>query len=164
MTVKKTDVKKKQPKVDINAILEENKELKDKTLRITAEMQNFVRRSEAELTNYLKYDGEEFIKKLLPIVDDFERAIGMDDDNLDDEVSKFLSGFKMIYATLLNILTEYEIKEIECLGKEFNPDTMNAVMTDKIIEEESNIVLDVMQKGYLYKDKVIRPAMVKVNE
>ena len=143
---------------------QEISELKEKNLRLTAEMQNFMRRSKLQISNYLKYDGEEFIKKLIPIVDDFERAIKMDDDNLDDEVSKFLSGFKIIYANLLNILKEYEVKEIDCLGSEFDPNTMNAVMTESIVEQESNIVLDVMQKGYMYKDKVIRPTMVKVNE
>ena len=157
---------KKEPKVkvDVNKLIKENKELQEKTLRITAELQNFMRRSETEISNFLKYDGEDFIKKLLPIIDDFERAINMDDNNLDDEVSRFLSGFKMIYVSLLNILTEMEVKEIECLDKDFDVNTMNAVMTEHIIEEESNIVLDVMQKGYMYKDKVIRVAMVKVNE
>ena len=156
--------KVKEPKIDVKAIVKENEELKEKSLRLAAEMQNYMRRSEEEKAKFIKYDGEEFIKKLLPIVDDFERAINMDDDNLDDEVSRFLSGFKIVYANLLNILFEFEIKEIDALGKPFDPNSMNAVMTASIIEEESNIVLDVMQKGYMYKDKVIRPAMVKVND
>ena len=163
MTAKKEKVVKKE-KIDIESIINENVELKDKSLRMAAELQNFMHRSEVEKMNFIKYDGEEFIKRLLPVVDDFERAIKMDDDNLDDEVSKFLSGFKMVYANLLNILFDAEVKEIDCHGKQFDPNTMNAVMTESIIEEESNIVLDVMQKGYLYKDKVIRPAMVKVND
>ena len=152
------------PKIDVESIIVENTELKDKALRVTAEFQNYIRRSEDEVANFLKYDGEEFIKKLLPIVDDFERAIGMDDDNLDDEVSKFLSGFKLMYTSLLNILNEYEVREIECLGKPFDANTMDAIMRESTIEEEAGIVLDVMQKGYMYKDKVIRVAMVKVNE
>ena len=101
---------------------------------------------------------------MLPIIDNFERAIKEDDNNLNDELSKFLEGFKMIYSNLKNILSDYGVKEIDCLHQEFNPNTMDAVLTDKDENYESNIVLDVMQKGYIYNDKVIRPAMVKVNE
>ena len=161
------EVKPKQKKIKKNEVLkltQEKQELNDKYLRLAAEMQNIAKRNEAEKQNMLKYDGEEFIIKILDIVDDFERAIGMDDNNLDDEVSRFLEGFKLIYANLLNILKEYEVTEIDCLGKQFDPMTMNAVMTESVIEEEANIVLDVMQKGYMYKDRVIRVAMVKVNE
>ena len=116
--------KQKKPKIDIEAILKENEELKDKSLRVVAEMQNYIRRSEIERANFIKYDGEEFIKRLLPVIDDFERAINMDDDNLEDEVSNFLSGFKMIYASLLSILEEHEVKVIDCLGKEFDPNSI----------------------------------------
>lgn len=138
--------------------------LNDKYLRLIAEMQNMKRRNEEDLSKYLKYDGEELIVKILPIIDNFERAIKMDDNNLTDEVSKFLEGFKMIYAKLVNILKEHEVSEIDCLGKQFDPNTMEAMLTDKDDNNPSNTVLDVLQKGYIYKDKVIRPAMVKVNE
>ena len=87
----------------------------------------------------------------------------MDDANLEDEVSKFLSGFKMIYGNIINILEEFEIQEIECLGKVFDSKVMEAVLTDHEEGVDKDIVIDVLQKGYLYKDKVIRPAMVKVN-
>jgi len=163
-TVKPKVKQKSGKKNEVEKFIQENVELNDKYLRLVAEMQNIMKRNELEKQNILKYDGEEFIIRILDIVDDFERAITLDDNNLDDEVSKFLEGFKLIYANLLNILKEYEVTEIECLGKEFDPMTMNAVMTDSVIEEEPNIVLDVMQKGYMYKDKVIRVAMVKVNE
>ena len=167
MQNKEEKLKAKQKNIkknEVTKLIQDNVELNDKYIRLVAETQNIMKRNEVEKQNILKYDGEEIIIKLLDIVDDFERAIGLDDNNLDDELSKFLEGFKLIYANLLNILKEYEVTEIECLGKEFNPMTMNAVMTDSVIEEEANIVLDVMQKGYMYKDKVIRVAMVKVNE
>ena len=88
----------------------------------------------------------------------------MDDANLSDELSKFLSGFKMIYGNLVELLKKEDVKEIECLHKPFDDNMMHAVLTDNVEEYEDNIVIDVMQKGYMYKDKVIRPAMVKVNK
>lgn len=156
--------KVKKENKEIQKLKEENALLNDKVLRISAEMQNMKRRHDEELQSIYKYDGEDFIKKILPIIDNFERAIGMDDDNLDDEVSKFLKGFKMIYSDLYNILKDSGINEINSLDKEFDPMTMNAVFTEHVDGKEAGIVLDVMQKGYMYKDKVIRPEMVKVSE
>jgi len=139
--------------------------LKDeKILRITAEMQNIKRRSEEDRMKLLKYDGETVILKMITILDNFEHAIKMDDNDLTDELSKFLSGFKMIYDGLLEILHNKGITEIEVLDKTFDPTIMNAVLTETNKEKENNIVLDVLQKGYMYHDKLIRPAMVKVNE
>lgn len=164
--IKKDTSKKKdnKSKKEIEKLLKEKEELNEKVLRINAEMQNMKRRYDEEISNIYKYNGIDFIKKILPTIDNFERAIKEDDNNLTDELSKFLEGFKMIYGNLKSILNEYGVKEIECLHQEFNPNTMDAVLTDKDENYESNIVLDVMQKGYIYNDKVIRPAMVKVNE
>jgi molecular chaperone GrpE len=159
----KKNKKEKASDAEILKLKEENATLNDKVLRINAELQNIKRRNSEEISRLMKYDGETFIKKLLPVIDNFERAINMDDDNLEDEVSKFLSGFKMIYSNLKNILDEMEIKEIECIGKPFDSMNMEAVLTDHDETKEENIVLDCLQKGYTYKDKVIRPAMVKVN-
>ena len=86
------------------------------------------------------------------------------DRDLSDEVSKFLSGFKMIYTNLVSILEDFEVKEIDCKGLEFDPNKMEAVLTDSDKNLPSNVVIEVLQKGYTYKDKVIRVAMVKVNE
>lgn len=138
--------------------------LNDKILRLTAEMQNMKRRNEEEISKLCKYDGEGIIKGLLPIIDNFERAIKLDDRDLTDELSKFLSGFKMIYTNLLNLLNNLEVKEIECKGLEFDPNKMEAVLTEKDENLPSNVVLEVLQKGYTYKDKILRVAMVKVNE
>ena len=160
----KKNKKEKASDAEILKLKEENATLNDKVLRINAELQNIKRRNSEEISRLMKYDGETFIKKLLPVIDNFERAINMDDDNLEDEISKFLSGFKMIYSNLKNILDEMEIKEIECLGQNFDPANMEAVLTEHDETKDKNIVLDCLQKGYTYKDKVIRPAMVKVND
>jgi len=155
------EIKKEKPKEKNN---EEITLLNEKLLRITAEMQNMRRRFDEERQNLCKYDGEAVIKKLLPIVDNFERAIKLDDNELNDELSKFLSGFKMIYANLINLLEELDVHEVVAQDQDFDPKLMEAVLTDKDELYPPNTVLEVLQKGYIYKDKLIRPAMVKVNE
>ena len=112
----------------------------------------------------MKYCNEDILKSLLPIIDNFERGLMMDDNDLSDEVSKFLSGFKMIYTDIIGIMNKNEVKEIEAEGIEFDPKVHQAVLMDHDEEKPHGVVLEVLQKGYMYKDKVIRPAMVKVNE
>lgn len=143
---------------------EELQKEKEKNMRIQAEMINYKKRKEEETSNLLKYANEDLVSELLPIIDNFERAIKMDNDDLSDEVSKFLEGFKMIYGNLINILNKLDVKEIEASGIEFDPNYHQAVLTEKDESKPSGVVLEVLQKGYMYKDKVIRPAMVKVNE
>ena len=163
---KKAASKAKKPKdnKEVLKLKEANALLNEKLIRLNADLANMKRRNEEEIAKAYKYDGEELIKKLLPIVDNFERAILLDDANLTDELSKFLSGFKMIYGNLLTALNEKGVNEIDCLNKEFDPNTMQAVLTEHIDGTNPGIVIDVMQKGYIYKEKVIRPAMVKVSE
>lgn len=160
----KKDVKKAEMiSPEVEAALSENEKLKETVMRLNAEMQNMNRHFNEEREKLCKYDGEKLIKELLPIIDNFERAIKVD-ENLNEELTKYLLGFKMIYTSLLSILNSMGVHEIEALGKQFDPVCMDAIMTEKDTELESNIVLDVMQKGYIYNDRVIRPAMVKVNE
>lgn len=139
-------------------------ELNDKYIRLQAEFQNFKTRTANEVTNMLKYEGASIILEILGIVDDFERAIKMDDNDLSDEVSKFLSGFKMIYTNLMNILEKLEVKVIDVEGKEFDPNISEAILTEHDEAKPENVVLEVLQKGYTYHDKIIRRAMVKVNK
>ena len=152
---KKDDFKKK--------LEEENKLLNEKVLRLSAEMQNMRRHFEDDKAKLAKYDGEKIILELLPIIDNFERAILQDDANLTDEVSKFLDGFKMIYANLVDYLHSIGVESVDCVGKVFDSLTMNAVLIDHEPDVDDQVVMDCMQKGYMYKDKLIRPAMVKVN-
>ena len=151
------------------------KEEQAKSMRIQAEMLNFKKRKEDEVASFYKYCNEDLIEELLPVIDNFERAIKLDDTNLSDELSKFLEGFKMIYTHLVEVLKKFEVTEIECLNKEevkeieasgieFDPNYHQAVLTEHDETKPSGVVLEVLQKGYTYKDKVIRPAMVKVNE
>jgi len=158
------DKELKKLQEEITKLKNELQEKDDKLLRNSAELVNFKRRKEQELSTMFKYANEDFVVELLPVIDNFERAIKLDDNDLSDEVSKFLSGFKMIFGNLNSILGKFEIKEIESLGVEFDPNFHQAVLMEHDENKPSGVVLEVLQKGYIYKDKVIRPAMVKVNE
>lgn len=162
----KKETGKKKKESGNKALLEcqkQNAELNEKILRLNAEMANIKRHAMEDRERFMKYEGEEILTKLLPMVDNFERAIALEQSE-NEELNKFLEGFKMIYANLLSTLKSFDVEEIEALGKPFDPNKMEAVLTESIVEEETNVVLDVLQKGYIYKDKVLRPAMVKVNE
>ena len=165
MEEKDTNKKKKKNDKEDELIVELNnkiKELESKLLYKDADLINYRKRKDEEVSNMLKYSNLDMASELLIVVDDLERAIKIDDDVLDDELSKFLSGFKMIYTRLINILNNFEIKEIEALGKEFDPRYHQAVLTDNVSDKDNNIILDVLQKGYMYKDTVVRHSMVKV--
>lgn len=158
---------KKEKKTKINKEIEALKialaSSEEKNLRLQAEFVNVRNRQLKEIEDFRKYEGEELIKQLLLIVDNFERAIKLDDNDLSDELSKFLSGFKIMYTNLISILESVGVKEIECLNKEFDPSYAEAVITDTVEGKPSGLVLEVFQKGYMYKDKLLRAAMVKVN-
>ena len=151
--------KKNKEKELIEALNLKIKELEDKNLRVTSEMINSNRRKDEECNRLLKYKDEDIIMDLLQVVDNFERALSVKSSD-----ENYQKGFDMIYAGLRSVLDKYEVKEIECLGLEFDPMYHQAVLTDHIDGKKDNEIIEVMQKGYTYKDKVIRPAMVKVNK
>ena len=151
----KKDKKLEELQNEINA-------LKDKNMRIAAEMVNTLRRKDEETNRLLKYSNESLITELLPVIDNFERALNVDAKTAD--VESYQKGMTMIYNSLKNILEKFEVKEIEAIDKEFDPSYHQAVMQEEKEGTKENIVIEVLQKGYTYKDKVIRPAMVKVSK
>lgn len=160
----KKDKKKKEKHEDkLNEAYNMISSLEDKLLREKAEAINFKRRKEEETNRLLKYSNESLVKELLPIVDNLERALDMEEDD-DEEVNKFLAGVKMIYCNLVSTLEKFEVKVIDGANKPFDPTYHQAMMTEKVDGVEAGQVIDVLQKGYLLKDRVIRPAMVKVSE
>ena len=166
---KKLDKKHKKEeknkyKEEIAKLKEQNKKLEQDVLVAKADLVNYRKRKDEEVVRMLKFCNEDLIKQLLSVLDNFERAIKLDDNNLDDEVSKFLEGFKMIYCNMQNIMGGFEVKPIDGANKPFDPVYHNAIMMEKVEGMESGMVIEVLQKGYIYKDKVIRPAMVKVSE
>lgn len=156
---------KKENKKDkqIESLQKEIEELKNKNIRVTADMVNTIRRKDEENQRMMKYANESLILELLSVLDNFERALNVNGE-ISTELSSYKEGINMIYNSLKNILDKYEVKEIEADGKEFDPSIHLAVMQVEEKEKASNIIIEVMQKGYTYKDKVIRPAMVKVNK
>ena len=154
--------KKSKEKELIEALNLKVKELEDKNLRISAEMINTLRRKDEDNARVMKYASESLITDLLTTIDNFERALAITSDNSD--LVNYQKGMKMIYDSLLNTLNKYEVSVIDALDKEFDPTYHQAVMTEKVEGKDSGIVIEVLQKGYIYKDKVIRPAMVKVSE
>ena len=155
---------KKEHKKDkkLEELQNEIKTLKDKNMRIAAEMVNTLRRKDEETNRLLKYSNESLITELLPVIDNFERALNVDAKTVD--VESYQKGMTMIYNSLKNILEKFEVKEIEAIDKEFDPSFHQAVMQEEKEGTKENIVIEVLQKGYTYKDKVIRPAMVKVSK
>ena len=155
---------KKEHKKDkkLEELQNEINTLKDKNMRIAAEMVNTLRRKDEETTRLLKYSNESLITELLPVIDNFERALNVDAKTVD--VESYQKGMTMIYNSLKNILEKFEVKEIEAIDKEFDPSYHQAVMQEEKEGTKENIVIEVLQKGYTYKDKVIRPAMVKVSK
>ncbi len=147
---------------EIDELLEKNKILEDEVLRSKAELINYRKRKDEETSKIMKYANEDVILKLLLVLDNFERALSMNND-LTEEQNKFLEGFNLIYKSLKEILDGLEVKEIDALGKEFNPNVHYAVTVINDGTKENGIVLNVLNKGYTYKDKVIRPSMVVVN-
>ena len=138
----------------------ELKEEKEKTLRIQAEMMNFKRRQEESLATFKKYANESILKELLLVKDNFDRGLSLEND----ENKEIFKGFRMIYQNIEKILEENEVVEINAIDVEFDPAVHQAVMTEHKDGVEAGMVIDCLQKGYKYKDRVLRPAMVKVSE
>lgn len=158
-------------KKEIAELTEQNETLKQEKVELLnkvqytqAEMVNYRKRKEEETENRLKFANQDLIMEIIPILDNFERAIKLDDNNLTDELSKFLTGFKMMYANLDEVLKKYGVEEIVCLGQPFNPNEMQALMIDQDANFQDDEVIEVLLKGYKLKSRVIRPASVKVNK
>ena len=122
--------KKNKYQEQIKVLEDKVKELEDKNIRVTAEMVNSLRRKEEENNRLMKYASESLILDILSTIDNFERALSVKSDNAD--IENYQKGFDMIYQNLVNTLNKYEVKEIECLGLEFDPTYHQAVMTDHV--------------------------------
>ncbi len=135
--------------------------LKDKMLRNAAELENFKRRTNEEKQNFMRYAVSEVMSDLISVIDNFDRALNALDGQLDD---KSLEGINMIYEQVNSITKKNGVEVVETVGEKFDPNFHQAVMTGNDDNYESGIVIEEFQKGYKIKDKILRPAMVKVNE
>ena len=138
------------------------KEWNDKFLRKAAEFENYKRRTENDQFNLINYAAESFIIKLLPVVDDFERSMEHIDDI--ESTKSVKDGIKLVYEKLLKLLSEQGVKKMQTKGEPFNVDYHDALMQKKDDSVPSHTVLEEVESGYLYRDKVIRHAKVIVSE
>ena len=141
---------------------EKIKDWEDKYKRLLAEFDNFRKRSEKESAMMIDIGASMILTKILPIVDNFERAINSIPDDLKDNA--FVDGVDKIYKQMLKTFEELGVKPIEAVGKAFDANLHNAVMTDENAEGEVDTVTEELQKGYMYKDQVLRHSMVKVKK
>lgn len=135
-------------------------ELKDQFLRLQADFVNFRRRSDKEKENAMSYGAEYLICDILPSIDNFQRAL----ESAEDKENGFYKGVEMIYGELMKKLEENGVKEIKALGEDFDPNLHNAIFMEDSDEYEAGKVTEVVQMGYMLKDKVIRTSMVKVSK
>ena len=150
--------KKKKDKKDKKD--EQIEELNDKLKRQMAEFDNFRKRTEKEKTQMFDMGAKTIIEKILPVIDNFERGFTTVDEA--DKDDAFVSGMDMVYKQLMTELESAGVKPIEAGGKEFDPEFHNAVMQVESEEYESGIIAQELQKGYTYKDAVVRHSMVAV--
>ena len=154
------EVAEEQEEVKKDKNQERIDELEDKVKRQLAEFENFRKRTEKEKASMFEAGAKSVIEKILPIVDNFERGLASVKE--EDKNSPHVEGMNMIYKQLMGELEKLEVKPIEAVGQEFNPDFHNAVMQTASDEYESGIIAQELLKGYTYRDSVIRHSMVAV--
>ncbi|MBO8164126.1 MAG: nucleotide exchange factor GrpE [Brevibacillus sp.] len=151
--------------VDLASELERYKELaaeyENRMLRALADMENMRRRFRKEQEDLSKYASQKVIEALLPVLDNFERALNADKETM--TVDSLLQGIQMVYRQMQQVFEQEGLTPIEAQGKPFDPNFHQAVMQVEDDNHESGIVVEELQKGYQFKDRVLRPAMVKVN-
>ena len=148
----------KKEKKDKNAELVE--ELTDKVKRQMADFENFRKRSEKEKAGMFEMGAKSVIEQILPVIDNFERGLAAVPE--ESKADPFVEGMEKIYRQFMDTMDKLNVKPIEAVGTEFNPDFHNAVMHVEDEEAGENVVVEEFQKGYLYKDQVVRHSMVKV--
>ena len=141
-------------------LAQENGELKDRLLRLQAEFENFRKRTERERLEFFEYAGEQIVRSLLPILDDFERAMKASD--VSGEGTEFVKGIQLIYARLLDTLQKQGLETIETTGAQFDPHEHEAIMRLETSEHEDNTIVQEFQRGYKFKGRLLRPSMVQV--
>lgn len=145
-----------------NKKVEELEELSNRYLRLQADFNNFKRRTEKEKENSYQYAVQDIVTSLLPIIDNFDRALKI---NIEESTLESLyKGVEMVYKQLIEVLEAKGLEEIKALGEAFDPNYHHAVAQEENDDYEENKIIEVFLKGYKIKDKVIRPSMVKVSK
>lgn len=147
--------------VELEALKAEKEEIQNRLLRVQAEYENFKKRTQKEREADRKYKAQDLVNDLLPVLDNFERALQVEKT---EATSSLIDGISMVYNQLVDAIKSHGVEEIETVGKEFDPNLHHAVMQTEDENYESNVITEELQKGYILKDRVVRPAMVKVNK
>lgn len=147
---------------EVEQLKQEKEELQDRLLRLQADYDNFRKRNEKEKEANLKYRSQQIVSELLPVVDNFERALKV--EVKEESTASFVEGIEMVYRQLKDALKKEGVEDIKTEGETFDPHVHQAVMQVEDDQYESNVVIEELQKGYKLKDRIIRPAMVKVNQ
>ena len=149
---------------EIDDLKKEREELIEKIKYSQAELISYRMRKDEETASLLKYANQDLITELLPILDNFESALKLADKSNNPEIAKYLTGFQMMHTNLISILNKYGVEEINRVGQVFDSNQEQALVTDSNPKVDDEVVLEVLQKGYKLKDRVIRPASVKINQ
>lgn len=147
---------------EIQNLTSKLEEADNRYLRLQADFDNFRRRTRLDIEAGEKYKAQKLVTELLPALDNFERALQIEADN--EQSRSLLQGMEMVYRSLVDALKKEGVEAIEAVGKEFDPNFHQAVMQGEDENFGSNIVSAEFQKGYMLKDRVIRPSMVQVNQ
>ena len=137
-------------------------DMKQRYMRLQADFANFKKRTAGEKLQISEVVKMEVLQNVLPIVDNFERALQVPQDKLTDDLKSFVDGYEMIYKQLMTVLEKEGVVKIDAVGKPFDPNYHQAVMRVASDEYDNDVVVEVLQEGYLLGDKTLRPAMVKV--
>lgn len=148
-------------KKEISRLQDEIDSLNNQVLRAKADYDNLRRRTNDEKVAARKYRAQELVENILPVIDNFERALDASEDN--EETKALKQGMEMVYRQLVDALQKEGVEEIQADGEGFDPNVHQAVMQVESNEHDPNTVVEVLQKGYMLNGRVIRPAMVKVN-
>jgi len=160
---KKIDDPLKEMGARLESLEKEGKESYDRFLRVSAEFENYKKRAAREMNDFRKFANEGFIKEMLPVVDNLDRAIesSSNDDHAQNSV---LEGVNMTLKEILKVFEQFNVKPFESLGKAFDPALHQAVMQEETDDHPENTVLNELQKGYMMHDRLLRPAMVVVSK
>lgn len=153
-----------EKKSEVEELTELNQELNNKYLEALAEIQNIKKRNAQEYETLQKYRSQRLVSELIPVLDSFELALSASNNSQNKELLNYLKGFELVLMQVNQILESEGVKFIDALGKRFDPNVHEALaqVTDEKIDND--IVVEQMQKGYILKDRVLRPALVKVNK
>lgn len=162
--VEEVTEEKKEPTPEeiIEDLQNQINQAKNDFARAYADTENMKKRLQKEADTAKKYRFQQAGLELLPVLDNMKMALDAPSQGAD--IENYVKGFEMIYDQLLRILDSEGVKEIEAEGKAFDPTTMQALMQESVEGVESGVVLEVLQKGYMLKDRILRPALVKVSE